>query len=145
MIRQYRQILTVAAALSLGCTSDPTDPSGTEGLLGPTLTAHVEAVAGGGADISLRVVNRSPRTYQFGSCTTWIEHRTDSGWVRLGDPDAPCPTDITLVDPWGEVTVLYRWGPGESVGSYRFRISFGTEEHPEVRFLRASNSFEWPL
>lgn len=136
-------LLTLGLLGGVGCASESAGPIEFPSGLNPTVAATVEGL-GVDATIHLQINNPSQTVYTYGSCTRWVEHLEGSSWVRLGNPNDPCPSDIAILGAWQvhhSVTQLEQSLP---VGSYRFRFSFGKEPEPTVRVERASNPFEWP-
>jgi hypothetical protein len=140
-LRRYG-LLAIAAAISASCASEPAGPADLQHWSAPALTVTTTG-SGTATVVHLRIINASPTAYSYGSCTLWIERFDSGAWVRVGDPDAPCPADIRIVAAWQSQVSEYHPGQSLPTGSYRITITFGKESEPTVQVVRSSNAFDW--
>lgn len=100
-----------------------------------------------GAEVGLRLENRSASRFGYNACQRRVEREADSGWLTIPEPDRVCTMEIRMLDPHSTKTDRTDLPGALEPGRYRLLISFmyepdasGTPGEPR-RVLAASNVF----
>jgi hypothetical protein len=137
--------LILACAAPQGAGGSSSEPA--NGTTSPIAITVDRETYSPGAEVGLRIENRSDSRFGYNACPRRVEREADSGWVTIPEPDRVCTMEIRMVEPRSTKTDRTDLPGALEPGRYRLLISFLQE--PEAgaapgeprRVLAASNVF----
>lgn len=101
-----------------------------------------------GADVTLRIANRSDQRFGYNACTRAVEREAGAGWVTIPEPERVCTMEIRFLEPRSTVTERTELPQALERGRYRLLLSLLREPDAPAapgtqpdRLVAASNTF----
>ncbi|HEU5174711.1 MAG TPA: hypothetical protein VFT96_08160 [Gemmatimonadaceae bacterium] len=153
--RIQKAIARLTPAVSLLIASACTVPQGAgdsasapaDGATSPIAITVDRDTYSPGAEVGLRLENRSESRFGYNACQRRVEREAGSGWLTIAEPDRVCTMEIRMLDPHATKTDRTDLPGALEPGRYRLLISFmyepdagGTPGEPR-RVVAASNVF----
>lgn len=152
-LRSLLRPMPAAAVLVLAsCTAPPANggaaaPADSD-VPAPVAVTVDRATYSPGAEVTLRIANRSDQRFGYNACTRSVEREAGAGWVTVPEPERVCTMEIRFLEP--RATVTERTELPQSLDRGRYRLLLSLLREPDApaapggqpdRLVAASNTF----
>jgi hypothetical protein len=127
----FRTPLALSIAV-LACTQpqNPPDSSADESassITGVVTVTPDRTAYAPGADVSLRIENKSDMLLGYNACTRRVEKESGSEWIEIAEPDRVCTMELRLLAARATVTETTELPSSLASGRYRLVLSLSPE------------------
>lgn len=137
--------LLLACAAPQGAGGNSSAPA--DGATNPIAITVDRETYSPGAEVGLRLENRSDSRFGYNACQRRVEREADSGWITIPEPDRVCTMEIRMLEPHSTKADRTDLPGTLTPGRYRLLISFIEEQDAGAapgeprRVVAASNVF----
>lgn len=137
--------LVLACAAPQGAGGSSSAPA--DGATNPIAITVDRETYSAGAEVGLRLENRSDSQFGYNACQRRVEREAGSGWITIPEPDRVCTMEIRMLEPHSTKTDRTDLPGALEPGRYRLLISFmqepdaGAAPGEPRRVVAASNVF----
>lgn len=115
-------LLALAACAAPSANGGAAAPSDSAVQAPVTVTVD-RATYAAGAEVTLRIENRSDERFGYNACTRTVEREAGAGWISIPEPDRVCTMEIRFLDPRSSVTERTELPRALERGRYRLLLS----------------------